>query len=247
MKILLINPNTTETVTQRAVQAAQTVSGPETEIDGVTGAFGAPIINSETDMVVGAHSAVDLAARHVDGYDAVGLAVSFDTGLSALREMLSVPVAGMAESAIRSAREHGRQIALVSFGKRTIPLYERLALRYLDRQSLAGVRCMDALSSEQLNDAAYVQQRIALEVEKTLSEINCDVIILLATAFAGLCRKQDYQVPVIDAVEAMMTELESAATDPKIAARLTDPLQPERKTMQGVSDELAAYYLGFPS
>lgn len=247
MRILLINPNTSEFVTDRAVHAAREIAAFNTTIEGVTGRFGAPIINSETDMVVGAHSAVDLAAVHSTDFDAVGLAVSFDTGLAALREMLSVPVAGMAESSIRLALKQGERIALVSFGERTRPLYERLALRYMKQDNLAGVRCMEALSTAQMNDPDYLQDRIALVVENTVRELKCDSIVLLATAFAGLSGKMTHKIPVIDSVAAMIGELESSEMNDRTSQMLTDEAKPQRKLMHGVSEGLANFYRDLPS
>lgn len=246
MRLLLINPNTSEFVTDRAVAAARVFAAPETCIEGVTGTFGAPIISSETDMVVGAHSAVDLAARYAGGFDAVGLAVSFDTGLAALREMLPIPVAGMAESSIRVAGSHGERMVLVSFGERTRALYERLALRYLPKKHLAGVRCMDALSDDEMKDPALLRQRIALEVEKTLHDHDCDAIVLLATAFAGLSEGISCEVPVIDGVGAMIRELEGSSQDVRLTRKLTDQSRPQRKLMRGVSLELARFYEANP-
>ena len=246
MRILLINPNTSEFVTERAVTAARAIAELTTVIEGVTGQFGAPIINSETDMAVGAHSAVDLAAAHAGEYDAVGLAVSFDTGLAALREMLSIPVAGMAESSIRNASEYGERVALVSFGERTRPLYERLALRHLNKSNFAGVRCMEALTVEQMNNADELQERIAVEIDKTRKELDCDAIILLATAFAGLSEGMSLEVPVIDAVVSMIRELEAAAQNENIARMLTDEAQPQRKLMSGVSQSLSNFYQKLP-
>ena len=246
MRILLINPNTSEFVTNRAVNAAREIAASDTTVEGVTGKFGAPIINSETDMVVGAHSAVDLAATHSTGFDGVGLAVSFDTGLAALREMLSIPVAGMAESSIRLALKQGERIALVSFGERTRPLYERLALRYMSQDKLAGVRCMEALSPDQMNDPDYLQDRIVLEVEKTMSELECDAIVLLATAFAGLSGKVPHRVPVIDCVAAMIVELESSEGNDRVSRMLTNDASPQHKLMCGVSEDLANFYRNLP-
>ncbi len=246
MRILLINPNTSEFVTDRAVNAAREIAASDTTVEGVTGQFGAPIINSETDMVVGAHSAVDLAALHATGFDGVGLAVSFDTGLAALREMLPIPVAGMAESSIRLALKQGERIALVSFGERTRPLYERLALRYMSQDKLAGVRCMEALSPDQMNDHDYLQDRIVLEVEKTMDELECDAIVLLATAFAGLSGKVPHKIPVIDSVAAMIVELESVEGNDRVSRMLMDDASPQNKLMHGVSEDLANFYRNLP-
>ena len=110
MKLLLINPNTSPFVTERAVEASRSVATPGTMIDGVTGTFGAPIINCEADLAIGAYSTLELAAKYAHGYDAVGLAVSFDCGLAAVREILDVPVVGLAEASVKKALEIGDRL-----------------------------------------------------------------------------------------------------------------------------------------
>ena len=246
MKILLINPNTSEFVTDRAVAAARSNAAASTTIEGMTGAIGAPIINSETDIVVGAYSAVDLAARHAARFDAVGLAVSFDTGLAALREMLSIPVAGMAQAAIRQALQLGDRIALISFGQRTKPLYEDLAMQYMAPECLSGVHCIHAMTDTQLRDPNCLKSRIQEEVEVAVRKFDCNAVVLLATAFAGLGEGISTKVPVVDALTAIIKLLESSTDNREITELLTNKSWPERKIMREVSPELAHLYQTFP-
>ena len=247
LKILLINPNTSEFVTQRAVEAARSVVQADTTIEGVTGTFGAQIINSETDMVIGAHSAIDLAAKFAGGFDAVGLAVSFDVGLRAIREMLTIPVAGLAQASIWRALELGHKISIISFGERTKPLYERLALQYLTEDQLAGIYCIDSLSKAELKDSRKLRQRVAEETERARQRFDCDVVILLATAFAGLKVEELVDIAVVDSVHAMLRLLEHSAIEKDLFDSITDDTCPDKKIVKGVSAELADLYLHFPS
>ncbi len=233
-------------MTLRAVEAAKSVAQPATKIEGVTGSFGAAIINSETDMVIGAFSAIDLAAKFSAGYDAIGLSVSFDVGLRALREMLQIPVVGMAEASIYRALELGERIVLVSFGARTKALYEQLALQYMTEKQLAGVYCLDALSKTELEDLHLLQRIVANVVEKVRFSYDCDVIVLLATAFAGLGLDRSIEFPLVDPVAAMIKLLEESARNQDLVSLLTDDRWPENKVMRGVSPELSSLYLNFP-
>jgi len=246
MNILVINPNTSEFVTDRAVEAARSVAHSDTVIKGVTGRFGPAIINSESDMVVGAHSAVDLAAAYAGDFDAVALAVSFDTGLAALREILPLPVAGMAESSIQKAMEISQSIVLLSFAMRTQPLYEKLALSYMPREYLSGVHCMDALSAEQLQCPDIVKQRLEEEIDVAVHKYECDTVVLLATAFAGLAEQITPQIRVIDAVKTMIEQLERSQSDADAAEKLISQRWPQRKSVQGLSAHLTKLYQQFP-
>ena len=92
MRILVLNANTTDFVTQTAAAEARRVASPGTEIVPATADFGAAIVATRSEHAIAEHAAVVLAARHAPGCDAVVIAVSYDTGLKALREMLDIPV-----------------------------------------------------------------------------------------------------------------------------------------------------------
>ncbi len=243
MKILLINPNTTDLVTRRAVAAACASASGGTIIEGVTGYFGAPIINSLTDNAIGTYCAIELAAQHAGGYDAVVLAVSFDSGLLELREMLSIPVAGMSESAMRRACEAGEKFSLISFGERTKPLYRQLASRYGMGDRLASVRCIETLSAEQMADTDFLVERVSVELERAESEDGAQAGILSATVFAGLADRFAVGIPVIDGIAAAIADIEA---DDGGTSLLTSCGYPQAKRMSGVSDALRNAYLDFP-
>lgn len=247
MNILLINPNTSEFVTDRAVAAARAAASDGTTIDGVTGTFGAPIINSEADIAIGAYSALELAAKYAAGYDAVGLAVSFDCGLSAIREILDVPVVGLAEASIQQVLDLGNRFSVISFGERTKPLYRKLVLTYADGSRLAGVNCIPGLPAKDLKDPSRLKMRAGQAVNDTIQQTDCDSIVLLATAFAGMAQGLPSKVPVVDCVTAMVGVLQRCVTDLEYGKLYVDTTSPERKKIQGVSAELENLYENFPN
>src|SRR5215470_10215209 len=140
MRILVLNANTTDFVTQTAAAEGRRVASPGTEIVPVTAEFGAAIVGTRSEHAIAEHAAVTLAARHADGCDAIVIAVSYDTGLKALREMLSIPVVGMTEAALLTACMLGGPIGLISFGKRVWPIYRELIEGYGLARRIAGFR-----------------------------------------------------------------------------------------------------------
>ena len=245
MIILLINPNTTQLITERAVDAARSVASSGTVIDGVTGHFGAPIINSLTDNAIGAYCAIELAAKHANDYDGIVLAVSFDTALFELREMLSIPVAGMSESAMQEASRLGGRFSLISFGQRTKLLYEKLAIRYGKARQLASVRCLDALTPSQMSDTDFLAELVSEELAVAVKEDGAEVGILSATAFTGLADKLNCNIPVVDGVTTAVRAIESAVQG--ASGELIDLQFPEKKQLEGVSIELANWYSKLPN
>ena len=63
MKLLIINPNTTQAITDLLAETARRFAAPGTTIKTATGGFGAQVIASRMEMTIGDYSALDAAAR----------------------------------------------------------------------------------------------------------------------------------------------------------------------------------------
>ncbi|MFZ3117582.1 MAG: aspartate/glutamate racemase family protein, partial [Variovorax sp.] len=101
-RLLVINPNTSASVTALLQQHVQKAVGAAVDVQSVTARFGAPYISSEATYAVANHSVIDAWAATVakDGGkpDAVLIGCFGDPGLFALREGAGVPVGGLAEA-----------------------------------------------------------------------------------------------------------------------------------------------------
>ena len=87
MRLLLINPNTTESITALVADRARELVGGEAEIRAVTGRFGARYVASRGAYAIAGHAALEALAEHHEGCDAVLLACFGDPGLMALKEV----------------------------------------------------------------------------------------------------------------------------------------------------------------
>jgi len=129
MKLLLVNGNTTQAVTDRVIAEARRCAAPGTEVAGATARFGVNIVSSEAENDIAAHAVLDtLSATHA-GQDAAILAISFDTALAGARQILPIPVIGMTEAALHTACLLGRRFGLISFGTASRFLYLDLVRR----------------------------------------------------------------------------------------------------------------------
>src|SRR5437879_13317023 len=63
MKVLLVNGNTTQTVTERVLAEARRCGAPGTEIMGVTARFGVSIVSTEAENDIAAHAVLDVLAE----------------------------------------------------------------------------------------------------------------------------------------------------------------------------------------
>lgn len=126
LRLLLINPNTSQFVTDAVMAEAGKSCPADTELVGTTGESGAPIIGCRTEDALATNEVLELASRHYGGCDAIVLAVSFDSGLHAARELMPIPVVGMTEAAIHMACLVGGNFGVLTFGDRAGPIYSEL-------------------------------------------------------------------------------------------------------------------------
>lgn len=184
MRLLVINANTSTNITERVAKAARAAASPGTEIVPVTGTFGARVISTRSEGAIATHAAVELAAKHSGRCDAVMIAVSLDTGLGALRELLSIPVVGMTEAACLVACTLGTRFGVVTLGTRTIPLYEELIAGYGLERRLAGVRAVD-IEPRHYNEMERIDQGVAELANALVAGNGAEVIVLAGAAIAG--------------------------------------------------------------
>ncbi|MCW5582190.1 MAG: hypothetical protein KIS72_12690, partial [Luteimonas sp.] len=132
MRLLLINPNTTEAVTLGMAARARRLAPAGTVVEPATGGFGSPYIASRAAAVVGAHAALEIARARVgrtnpERFDAILMACFGEPGIEALREEVSIPVLGMAEESFRAALCHGPRFAVVTGGTAWGPMLQDFA------------------------------------------------------------------------------------------------------------------------
>ncbi len=106
-RLLVINPNTSGSITERVQQAIQAESPPDVWTEAVTARFGPPYIGDPCGYAVAAHATLESWVRHSNqhalGPDGIVIACFGDPGLLALRELASCPVTGLAEAALAQA------------------------------------------------------------------------------------------------------------------------------------------------
>ena len=143
MKILLINPNTSVSVTDRLVAAASAVAAPGTQILPLTAPRGLPYIASRAEAAIAAVVVLDMLAEHWRTADAAIIGAFGDPGLGGARELFPIPVVGLAEAAMLTACMLGRRFAIVSFTEALGAWYRETVEHHGLLGRLAGIRLFD--------------------------------------------------------------------------------------------------------
>jgi allantoin racemase len=209
MRIQVINPNTTASMTALIETSARAVAGPGTVVNAVTAAMGPASIESHYDeaLAVPGLLAAITAGPPADGYV---IACFGDPGLDAAREIAAGPVVGIAEAAMHAAMLVGRAFSVVTTLARTRGRALDLAGRYVAAGACRGVWACDIPVLDLEGDPA-VRKRVVEVARTALERDGSDVIVLGCAGMADLCRavEADLGVPVVDGVTAATVLVES--------------------------------------
>ena len=210
MRILVVNANTSAIVTEKVLAQAQRSVSAGNEVEAVTGTFGARVIGTRTEHAIGEHSTVALVAQHAAGFDAVVIAVSYDTGLRAARELLPVPVVGMTEAGLLTACMLGGRIGLVTFGRRVLPLYRELVDGYGLSNRIAGWRTLESTAAYQRGAHDALDREIVAAACDLVERDGAESIVLTGAVMAGVPSRLQPQVPVplVDCIACAMRQAE---------------------------------------
>jgi allantoin racemase len=196
MRILLINPNTTTSITERMASYAGEVVGGAATFIPVTGRFGARYISSRAAAAIAGHAALDALAEHVPGCDTVYLACFGDPGLAACKELSPVPVIGMAEAACIEAAHDSRRFAIVTGGVLWKPMLEEFVATLGLSQQLAAVRTVAPTGGDIARDPDAALALLADACTACVKDDGADIVILGGAALAGLAERIQPDVPV---------------------------------------------------
>ena len=204
-RILVINPNSTQSVTDGISQALESFrieSGPM--IDCITLNEGPPGIETQ---------------KHVDGVvlplcaliereiaDAYVIACYSDPGLHAARETTEKPVLGISECGLLTACTMGERFGVISILNTSIPRHLR-AVRQMGLWSrAAGDRAL-GLGVLELADENRVMDRMIQVGTDLIEKDGADVLILGCAGMASLrpALSSTLNVPVIDPTQAAVS------------------------------------------
>jgi allantoin racemase len=210
-RLLLINPNISDSVSDLIRAEAERSASPGTQIEVVTAPFGVAYIETRFEALIGAYAVAQLAAEHHARFDAVIVAAFGDPGLGGLREALPCPVTGLTEAALASACLLGGRFSIVAISQRIRAWYRETVQHYGLESRLASIRALD----ETLADIGNVQgnqgERLLALAERCVKDDGADVIVLAGAPLAGLARSLTGRLPVpaVDGVSSAVRHAES--------------------------------------
>lgn len=237
MKLLIINPNITHSVSALIEAEAKRSVLPDTQIEVMTAPFGVAYIETRFEALIGAYATAQIAAEHHARFDAVIVAAFGDPGLAGLREVLPCPVTGMTEAALATACLLGHRFSIVAISSRIQPWYRETVAACGLSTRLASIRGLDApladIGTVQTDQAA----RLVALAERCVDEDGADVIVLAGAPLAGLARSLSGRlpVPVVDGVSSAVRHAQTLVHLQSGRAVRGSFAPPPRKPHQGLS------------
>ena len=235
-KILIVNPNTTASMTATIGAAARAVAAPGTEISAVTSSMGPASIEGFYDE---AFAVPGLIRALLEAPDAGIIACFDDTGLDAARSVARFPVVGICEAALVTAGQLAKRIAIVTTLPRSIVPLEELVRRYGFADRALVTACNVAVLDLEKTDsdaAEKLNAEIALALDK-----GAEAIVLGCAGMADLALtlSAKFGVPVIDGVAAAVKQAEALVGLKLSTSRRGSYASPAAKSYAGMLEPFA--------
>lgn len=210
MRLLVVNPNTTRSMTDKIGTAAKAVAAPGTEIIAINPESGPPSIEGYYDEVFAIPGLI-AEMQKAGPVDATIIACFDDTGLEAARSFSPTPVIGIGEAAFHMATLVAGKFSTVTTLARSIPAIEHNLVRYGLASRCAKVRAADVAVLELEIPGSVARGRISREIDRAIDEDSAEAIVLGCAGMADLAAEltREHGVPVIDGVAAAVKLAES--------------------------------------
>lgn len=204
MRLLVVNPNISEEVTELIHAEALRSCGPDTELVVKTAPYGFLYIETRFEALIAAGAVAEAIAEHHADVDGIVVAAFGDPGMPALKELTSVPVVGITEAALCAAALLGHRFAIIAISDRITAWYRECVEHFGFDARLTSIRSIH----DTLGDIGTVQQdfrpTLVALARQAVQEDGADVIILAGAPLAGLARQLETEipVPVVDGISA---------------------------------------------
>jgi len=209
LKILVLNPNISETNRKILIEALAPYQEPEIDIDVINAEKGPEGLESYYHkQIQGAEILPMIAKAEEDGYDGVVIACYGDPGIEAAKELVNIPVVGIAEASLLLAPILGHKFLVLASADTSVPRIERFIRQLGLNEGLGEVRAINPGTSwtivDSLKDREKSKQLIIEACKRALEDSKAEVIIPGCSEMSEHTAviQKELGVPVIDPVVA---------------------------------------------
>ena len=234
--IQVINPNTSQAMTETIGVAARSVAAPTTEILAVCPSQGVPSIEGHFDEAIAAIGVLEqVKAGREQGVCGHVIACFGDPGLLAARELAAGPVVGIAEAAMHLATLVATRFSIVTTLPRTVIIARHLLQQYGFEHQCAALHAINLPVLALEDGSGLAQEKVRERCLRAKKEDGSGAIVLGCGGMAQLARELTHELgmPVIDGVTAAVKMVESLVALGLSTSKHGDLDYPVRKTLSG--------------
>ena len=201
MRLLIINPNSTSSMTDKIKVAACSVALPETEIVATNPTNSPASIQGYYDEAMSLAGMLEII-RSTPDVDGVIIACFDDTGLDAARCITDRPVVGIGEAAYHMASILSNKFSVVTTLGCSVPALEHNLVRYGLMARCARVRSSEVPVLELENPNSNAVVKISEEIQLAIVEDRAEAIVLGCAGMTDLAQSlsKEHDLPVLDGV-----------------------------------------------
>jgi allantoin racemase len=204
MKLVVINPNSTVSMTEKAALAARNAAPGATVLGVTCHKSPSAIQGPEDDAICRPFVMAEVALVAADGADAIIIACFDDPALDAARASVTIPVLGIGEAGYHAAMMLGGRFSVVTTLPVAIPILEENLVHYGMAAACARVRAAGVAVLELEDEASGAVARVSAEIARAKAEDGVGAIVLGCAGMADLAARMEAEhgLKVIDGVGA---------------------------------------------
>ena len=159
-----------------------------------------PSIDGYYDELLGGHAVVTALQEQEEPFDAVVIACFGDPGLEAARELVDVPVVGIAEASFIAAGVLGRKFSVLTTLDRGMPPIEDTVRRHGFSERCASVRATGLTVLEADSDVERAASSLEQEGRLAIEQDGADVLCLGCGAMVEVRQRLEQRlgVPIVE-------------------------------------------------
>jgi allantoin racemase len=198
MRILVVNPNTSESMTEHIRQELEKIKRPNTELTVVNPEHGPVSIESAYDEALAGPPTLELVRQgNEEGYDAIVLACFSDPSLDAAREISDIPVVGIEEATMHIAAMLGHKFSVTTAFPNRLPTRELHARLRGVESAYASTLVMNMSVLDMDAHPEEAKARIRELARKAVEEDGAEVIVLGCAGLAGYAEDVERELGVV--------------------------------------------------
>jgi allantoin racemase len=237
MRILVINPNTSEEMTRDIDREARQYARADTEIETVCPSWGPRSIEGHYEEELAAVAMLEVVKDRAAEFDGVVIACYGDPGLAAAREVSPVPVVGIAEASMLLACTVAHSFSIVTVLPRVKPLLANTVRLHGLEARCASIRTTPLSVLDCERDPEAAGREIVKASRLAVEEDGAEAICLGCAGMGPLDKTVEAQVgvPVLDGVACAVKLVEGLLDYGLTTSRVAAYKEPEPKEILSYS------------